>query len=167
MLFLIWLINPPTGEVNGGNIMNDTQCGSFPDLVCSDCGEKGCSFKHWGHLVLRGKFGKFCHFCFEQRQEWVKKGGVPLPFGVQPPGVPEEFANRALRVITENKTVYYLGLTKKKDERIIVSQNGKKFPYIRSRVMRLKIGERFVFRIFEDHDCGLFYTFPVARIELC
>ncbi|HUT96195.1 MAG TPA: hypothetical protein VMW82_01335 [Candidatus Paceibacterota bacterium] len=149
--------------------LNDTSYGSFLYAVCSDCGDKGCSFSHWGILLPKGKIGKFCHFCWDNRLEKRKHGEIRLALGIQPPGIPEIFHGCCLWVLTEDKMLYQLRpVNGGKNEVFIVSVNRKESNYeIRARVMRLQIGERFVFRIREDKDNGLFYTFPVAMIKPC
>lgn len=145
--------------------MADTMRGNFPDLICSDCGEKSCTFKHWGPLVPKGQIGSFCCFCWSERQDRASRGEDPLPFGVQPPGIPEEFANRALEVITKSKSVYYLYLTGEKDERVVSRDRGG-LSFTRARVLCLEISKRIIFKPRDDKDpSGLWFSTPVESIK--
>jgi hypothetical protein len=148
--------------------MNDTFCGNFLHAVCSDCGEKGCSYKHWGLLVPKGKLGQFCHFCWSQRMERkMRHGETRLPLGIRPPGIPEKFSGQGFKVTTKDKTIYRLrSVNVGNNEVVIVSVNGKEsFSKIWAKVMRLRIKEGFVFRLDEDRDNGLFFAPLVVRIE--
>lgn len=65
-----------------------TLVGMFPEACCSDCGEKGCSYEHWGNLILSGEVvGHLCPSCFEQREKQAKSGRPPLPLGIKFPGI--------------------------------------------------------------------------------
>ena len=60
----------------GYNHMADTILGDFPDSICSDCGKKGCTYKHWGPLAPDGK--SFCLECWHKRVDYYNKYGKPL-----------------------------------------------------------------------------------------
>jgi len=134
-------------------------------FVCSDCGEIGFTFEHQKELVPRGKTGSFCGFCWRERQKRYEKRLDPLPLGVQPPGIPEEFANHALEVTTVNKSVYRLDLTGEKNERI-VSRIEKSLSFTKARAMYLKIGKGIVLKPRDgDNNLDLLFTSPVVEIK--
>ncbi|HXK31977.1 MAG TPA: hypothetical protein VJ378_00675 [Candidatus Paceibacterota bacterium] len=144
--------------------MADTQRGGLEDVNCSDCGEKGCVFKHWGDLVPEGKIGYFCWFCWKVRDEASGRGGTPKPLGVQPPGIPEEFLDKKVKVTTESGSIYELDLTDNKQERI-VSCNRRKLHFSRTRVICLTIGNSLFLRPRDGSIADLWWTSPVISIE--
>lgn len=149
--------------------MADTTRGDFRDLICSDCGEKGCTFRHWGPLVPKGEIGSFCWFCWEQRQERAERGEAPLLFGVQPPGIPAEFANHTISVETESKALYFLRLTRKKDERIIWRERSGISSFLHfnmARVMHLEIGKILMLKPRCSEDTNLWSSTPVVSIKI-
>jgi len=139
--------------------MADTARGSFPDEICLDCGELGCSFKHWGSLVPDGKLGYFCLFCFFRRE---KMGAVPL--GAKPPGIPDEFTGKDLEVVTQ-KSAYSLTLCDQPEERNVSSNEQVELGFSRARVMSLIIGESLFLKPRDCKDFDLFRTTPVVLIK--
>ena len=144
--------------------MPDTMCGDFQDLICSDCGEKGCMLEHWGKLVPKGTKALLCGFCWEEREWRNREGKEPFPLGVQPPGIPEDLKNYSLMVTTASKSIYHLGLTEDKNERF-VSRNIGGITFSRARVMCLKIGERLVLKPRDGKDLSLLVTTLVDKIK--
>ena len=61
--------------------MADTIRGDSPKTKCSDCGEKGTVFRHWGPLVPSGVVGDFCIECWGTRQDHYLDHGIPKPIG--------------------------------------------------------------------------------------
>jgi len=59
--------------------MADTVLGEMPEATCSDCGTKGCVYRHWGPLVPRGKVGQFCIECWRKRVDHYNRHGSALP----------------------------------------------------------------------------------------
>lgn len=98
--------------------MADTTRGSFTE-PCSDCGEIGSFIRHTGRLVPEGTVGYFCPFCWEQRTIVGDKGEPPKPLGVKPPGVPKEFTDKAVKVITQSGSVYQLGVPNEQGDRTV------------------------------------------------
>lgn len=140
--------------------MPDTIRGDFPDTICSDCGEKGCVFRHWGPLVPEGKVGDFCGYCWTRRD----KLGMRVPLGFQPPGIPEEFINKNLKVFTESGAIYRLILTENDGERIVSKENAE-LSFTRARVMELKTGEPLWLKPHDDQDLSSWWcTTPVVRV---
>jgi len=140
--------------------MADTIRGDFPDKKCSDCGETGCCFKHWGSLIPDGEIGFFCPFCFSVRS----KSGKPIPLGVKPPGIPVDFLSKDIKVITQSGSVYMLKLSGKSEERI-VSCKGKKLDFSRARVISLVVGESLFLKSRDSEKVNLWQTSTVASIE--
>lgn len=143
--------------------MPDTRRGNFQDVECSDCGEKGCTFQHWGPLVPKEKLGSFCWFCWTERDEAYKRGENPKSLGIQPPGIPEEFLNKKIEVTTESGSVYELALTEKEQERI-VSCNRRKLHFTRARVICLAIGKSLFLKPRDGSVSDLWWTSPVVSI---
>ena len=139
--------------------MADTMLGDFPELICSDCGEKGCIYKHWGPLVPKGEIGTFCSFCWGVRD----KRGDRHPLGVQPPGIPEEFTGRNLEVTTESGSIYLLNRTAEKDECSVSRQED--LPFSTARVLCLCVGESLAFKM-RDGDQGCWFSRPVTKIRV-
>jgi hypothetical protein len=149
--------------------MPDTIIGDFKNLVCSDCGEKGCTFKHWGPLVPKREIGSFCTFCWNRRREQRVDGEDPLPLGIQPPGIPAEFANNTISVETESKALYFLRLTGKKDERIIWRERSGISSFLHfnmARVMHLEIGKILMLKPRCSEDTNLWSSTPVVNIKI-
>lgn len=128
--------------------MVDTLRGDFPEKKCSDCGILGCDFKHWGSMVPKGKEGYFCWFCWNERVDGKTKTKTVKPLGAKPPGVSEEFLNKAITVITETGSVYKFGLPDKKGMRT-VSHNEEELEFERCDILCLIVGRRIYFR---PHD---------------
>lgn len=143
--------------------MPDTCRGDFPDVQCSDCGEMGCNFKHWGPLVPKNSLGNFCGFCWTERYEAGKINEKPEPLGVQPPGIPQEFLNKKVRVETKSGSVYELTPTDKENE-VGVLRNSKNIGFTKARVMCLSIGKNLFLKPRDGDDLSLWYTTPVVSI---
>jgi len=146
--------------------MADTVRGDFPDEICSDCGEQGCAFRHWGRLVPEGKVGHFCAFCWNERMDSSERGEPPKPLGVKPPGVPEEFLDKAVRVTTKSGSVYTISKPIKEKERLI-SCSSRKLEFTRGRVLCLRVGKTLWIkpRDSKDPELHLWATSLVVSIE--
>lgn len=144
--------------------MPDTARGNFKDEKCSDCGEIGCAFQHWGDLVPAGEFGSFCVFCWQERIEDRDRGKTPKPLGVQPPGIPQEFLGGKIRVFTKSGSVYELVPTGIDNERV-VSCDRRKLHFSVARAMRLEVGKSLWLKPRDGGVSDLWYTSPVVRIE--
>lgn len=144
--------------------MADTARGDFQDVVCSDCGEKGCAFVHNGPLVPVGTSGHFCWFCWLNRQEWFEDHDSCLPLGNQPPGIPEEFSSDITEVKTESGSTYFLFKTCRENERIVFKA-GKELDFRRARVICLRIGKGLWLRPRDSDDHDLFCTHLVTEIN--
>jgi len=139
--------------------MADTTRGDFPEAICSDCGKKGCCFKHWGPRVPNGKLGSFCWFCWGGRQTF--NSGKPL--GQKPPG-PEGLGSCQLEVITTSGSVYILGEPNEKGLRDI---SGKEGFIGLCEILLLRKGEPFHFwEVNPENDIsrGGWSTSPVIEI---
>lgn len=146
--------------------MVDTERGNFPDTPCSDCGETGTAFRHWGTLVPEGTTGNFCMFCWDQRHEAEKRGEPPKPLGVKPPGVPKEFDDRAIKVTTQSGSIYEFSKPNEKKERT-VSCAAKNMGFSTCRILCLIIGESLWIKPLNGKDPGLhlWTTSSVVSIE--
>lgn len=142
--------------------MPDTIRGYFPDVPCSDCGEIGSSFNHWGPLVPKGAVGSFCMFCWTERCE--SKGDQPKPLGVQSPGIPQEFLNKKLKVMTESGSMYELTPTGKTNE-VFVLRNFEKVSFVKARVLCLAVGKQLFLKPRDGDDFNVWYTTPVVSVE--
>lgn len=119
--------------------MADTSRGSFME-PCSDCGEIGSFIRHTGSLVPEGEVGYFCPFCWEQRLTAGDRGKLPEPLGIKPPGIPKEFANKALTVMTRTGSVYKLGVPNERGERSIFCET-RNVGFDTCKVLSLSIGK--------------------------
>ena len=144
--------------------MADTLRGDFQDKKCSDCGEMGCCFQHWGPLVPNGKTGSFCGFCWTERINANDRGENPKPLGAQPPGIPEEFLNKKIRLTTKSGSIYELDLTEVNSERTI-SCDRRKLHFTRARVICLAIGKSLFLKPRDGRDSDLWWTSSVVSIE--
>ncbi|MCL5733908.1 MAG: hypothetical protein M1334_04665 [Patescibacteria group bacterium] len=144
--------------------MPDTCLGDFPDIRCSDCGEIGSEFKHWGPLVPDNKHGNFCAFCWVERDKSYRKGEKPKPLGVQPPGIPQEFSNKKIRVKTQSGAVYELTPAGKPNE-ISVLRDSKNIGFKRARVLCLSVGKVMFLKPRDGSDLSLWRTTPVVSVE--
>jgi len=59
--------------------MPDTIRGNFTDVFCSDCGKKGCTFYHFGPLVLKGDRRFLCVNCANKRRVYYNQHGEAMP----------------------------------------------------------------------------------------
>ena len=137
--------------------MPDTMRESLKNAICSDCGERGCSYKYWGPMVPREEEVKLCWFCFEVRRKAYVKGESPKPLGAQPPGIPYKFIYKKVQVVTEDKSIYGLDLTERTNERII-SCNGKELYFTQARVICLEIGRDLVLKPRDGSNFDLWCT---------
>ena len=144
--------------------MADTIKGDFPDAKCSDCGEMGCTFKHWGPLVPKNTVGSFCLFCWRERNDSNKEGKEPKPLGIQPPGIPQEFLNKKLKVKTESGSVYELTPTDNIDE-LLVLCDSKNTGFTKARVLNLSIGKSLFLKPRDGDNLSLWYTTPIISVE--
>lgn len=63
-------------------LVPDTEIGSFPEIVCSDCGKKGGVVRiHWGPLVPPNTTGFFDAPCWLTRVEDFCLGNETRPLG--------------------------------------------------------------------------------------
>ncbi|MDO8436268.1 MAG: hypothetical protein Q7S82_02705 [bacterium] len=145
--------------------MHDTLRGNFRDKKCSDCDEMGCLFQHRGLLVLDDKLGSFCEFCWTERNEAYYRGEEPKPLGVKPPGIPEEFLDRRVKVTTKSGSIYELDLTEMANERIISCDRRKLHP-TRVKVICLRIGKSLFLKPRDGSNFDLWWTSPVVSIEV-
>ena len=142
--------------------MADTVKGDFSDQKCSDCGELGCCFKHWGELVPPGEIGFFCAFCLPARD----KLGDPASLGVKPPGIPVELSVKdVIKVTTHSGSVYKLSLLPDSTEERIVSCEQKELGFSRARVISLVKGESLFLKPRDSEDLSLWQTSTVDSIE--
>lgn len=145
-------------------IMPDTQRGDFHDVRCSDCGEMGSNFSHWGPLVPKGTVGNLCLFCWTERYEAVNtRGDKPRPLGVKPPGIPQNFLNKKIRVETKSGSVYILTPADKKNE-VEVSCDSRNTGFTKARVMCLSVGKSLFLKPRDGDDLGLWQTTPIVSI---
>lgn len=132
--------------------MGDTVRGDFSDKICSDCGEKGCVFKHRsddGALMKKGAFANFCVFCWVERNEAYSRGEEPKPLGIKPPGIPAEISGKSLIVTTADGSVYVLRLTENHQE-VIVCCEANNLRFIRVKVLRLTLGGDLWLRMLDE-----------------
>jgi len=144
--------------------MPDTARADFADAICSDCGIKGCTIRHWGDAVLPGEIGYFCEFCWQQRSEAADRGEVPKPLGVKPPSVPEELLGKSFSVTTASGSVYELSPSEN-GEIWLISRRRRPLPFKEVQTFLLKVGQPFYLRYREDDEWYLFRTTPVVSIE--
>ncbi len=146
--------------------MVDTIQGDFADKNCSDCGEKGCIFEHWGNLVPKEKTGFFCGFCWQERNNCFERGEAPKPLGVKLPGVPEEFSDMPIRASTKNGSIYKFSKPNEKGERK-VSCATKTLDFTSCKIICLRVGREIFFRALDssDPDLHAWITSPVVSIK--
>jgi len=153
----------------------DTRIRAYTDqsLVCSDCGETSVDFSHNGPLLPKGsqkspdEWKDFCAFCWNQRQKRRDEGKPSLPLGVRPPGVPNEFLNKAMRAKTESGSVYEFGIPDKEGVRT-VSNTKRKLDYTKCKIFLANVGESMWLRIVDDPEkdsSHLVRTTAVKSIE--
>lgn len=144
--------------------MADTIRGNFSDQTCSDCGEKGCVFKHWGSLVPPGVIGYFCAFCMNVR---AKAEGPPSSLGVKPPGIPDDLSDKeVIKVTTQSGSVYELRLMVSEKNEWLVSCEARDLLLDVCRVMSLVEGQNMALKFRKKEDINLFLTSPVVKIEV-
>lgn len=146
--------------------MPDTKRGNFPDKPCSDCKEMGTIFEHWGPLVPDGQRGSFCDFCWSRRQDRRERGEAPLPLGVKPPGVPEEFSGKAIKVTTQSGSVYNFSTTEKEGARTVYCDK-RQLTFSKCRIICLIPNESMYLKPLNssDPDTHGWWTTPVVSIE--
>lgn len=159
---------------NRGEKMPDTMRGYRPNERCSDCGEMGTTFKHWGDLLPKGLGGDitravyFCTFCWNQRLERQEKGEPQLPLGVKPPGVLEGFANESIEVRTSSGSIYAFGKPDEKGERTVsrISTTGA-IDFTRCKIICAVSEKRLWLRPLDskDPDLHMWVDAPVISIE--
>jgi len=145
--------------------MPDTERADFADEICNDCGIKGCAICHWGDLVPPERIGHFCEFCWSQRVEAGKKGEPPKHLGVKPPGIPEEFSNKAIVVTTESGSVYEMSRTDDGNNVRNIYCARRTLPFSKAEVLCLAVGAGIWLRYPDGDTYELFYTTPVVSIE--
>ena len=140
--------------------MADSVRADFPDEKCSDCGEMGCCFKHWGPLVPEGKIGFFCSFCFSERGKLAEA----VPLGIEPPGIPKEFLGRNIEVTTKSGSVYRLNVSDKTNEHLVFCKQ-RKLHFSQARVICLTVGRSLFLKPRICEDVNLFQTLTVVSIK--
>ncbi|MFA4998794.1 MAG: hypothetical protein WC514_02130 [Candidatus Paceibacterota bacterium] len=140
--------------------MAGTRVGDSRKAVCDDCGEKGFTFFHDGHLVPEGVSGHFCSFCLLVRGERALKGQAPLPLGVKPPGIPEELRDKAIKVTIKDGSVCTLSSVDGSDRRDVSYNGGLSFRG--AKVMDLSVGRGFFLKL---PDNSTFLSSPVVSME--
>lgn len=144
--------------------MADTLRGDFSSTVCSDCGEMGCSYKHWGSLVPENENGSFCCFCWLKRYKYHLEHNESLPLGVKPPGIPEEFQGKVLTVITESGSVYFLRPLDGKNE-VSVCRRENSLNFSLARVLCLAYGQQLVLKPRDGDSPSLWFSRSVETIS--
>lgn len=144
--------------------MADTKRGYFPEETCSDCGVKGCSFIHNGELVPKGALGKFCFECWTVRLIDFDETRIAKPFGTVWRLVPQEFADRTIRIQTKSGAIYMLGKPLKETISLVTSiqkqlalhrpvlKEGTKLPFTHAAIMLLRIGESMFLTYFNKEE---------------
>jgi len=143
----------------------DTKRGWMPEKVCSDCGCVGCSWGSRSPEIVQeadpeGPFINFCAFCYGQRQERAADGLVPLPLGVKPPGVPEEFSGREITVVTKNGSEYHFGPPGDDGVRS-VSCETRDIGFDKCKILLVEKGEPLWFR---GTDRAIWTTSPIISV---
>lgn len=138
--------------------MADTILGWMPDKKCDDCGELGISYRHWGDLAPAGPEGSekpvifLCKFCWGQRYERRERGEkIPLAAGVKPPGVPEEFLNKAIRIKTESGSIYEFSVPDKEGVRT-VSNVARQINYTKCKILFAALKKNMWIRVVDDPE---------------
>ena len=63
--------------------MADTILGEFTEMNCSDCGKKGCTYRHWGPLAPAGTVMTVCIACWNDRVTYYEQHGTAKPVASQ------------------------------------------------------------------------------------
>lgn len=108
----------------------------------------------------------FCVFCYNERSNRSDRGEPPRPLGVEPPGVPEEFLNEAIKITTKSGSVYTLSAPMKENVRLI-SRATKTLDFTKGRVICLRLGRSLWMKPRDGEDSELWATSPVVSIEKC
>jgi len=143
--------------------MADTQRGNFSEKLCSDCGETEAVFRHTGRLVPKGTIGFFCMYCWNERMVVVDRGDPPKPLGVKPPGEPKEFADRTIKVTTQNGSVYEFSTPGKKGERNVFC-GARDIGFDCCKILSLSLGKDLWLKSFDGENL-LWATSRVVLIE--
>jgi len=148
--------------------MADTKRGDFPELICSDCGRKGCSFVHFGDLVPEGEVGNFCFACWLARDTDFGETGVVKPLGTLWRLVPKEFADKEIKVKTESGSTYILRAPMRGNKfqyRTVLRENNE-LPFNAAAILLLRIGKSMCLNTYRgDISERLWITSPVVSIE--
>ncbi len=148
----------------------DTRLGWKAEEVCADCGVIGCS---WGtrqsNLVpgaqdIEGAFISLCVFCYSQRRKRREEGKPPLPLGLKPPGVPEQFLEQKITVITQSGSNYNFGLPDKEGLREVSCEN-RNLGFSKCQILLLEKGNSLWLRgVDVDPKDAHWQTSPVTSI---
>jgi len=124
----------------------DTRLGWRAEEVCADCGFAGCDIgTRQSDLVpgaqdTEGPFIPLCVFCYNQRQKRNEEGKPPLPLGVKPPGVPKQFLQRPITVVTQSGSEYKLGPPDKDGIRIVFCET-RELGFSKCKILLIEEGE--------------------------
>ncbi|MFH1582183.1 MAG: hypothetical protein ABIA08_00235 [bacterium] len=144
--------------------MVDTKRGYFPEMMCSDCGVKGCSFIHNGDTVPEGTLGCFCSECWTARVIDFNETGITKPLGTVWRLMPQEFVDKAIRVQTGSGAVYMLGEPLKETSSLVtpiqkqlalhrtVLKEGINLSFTHAAIMLLRIGESMFLTYFNKEE---------------
>ncbi|KPJ71350.1 hypothetical protein AMJ50_02570 [Parcubacteria bacterium DG_74_3] len=148
----------------------DTRLGWRAEEVCADCGVAGCNMAtRQSSLVpgaqdTEGPFIPLCVFCYDRRAKRKEEGKHPLPLGVKPPGVPEQFLKKAITVITQSGSEYKFELPEEDGTRT-VSCETRDIGFKKCKILLLKKGESLCFRgVDVDPREAYWQTSPVSSI---
>ncbi len=144
--------------------MADTKRGYFPEMLCDDCGFKGCSFIYYGEMVPQNISGHFCFECWIARMVDFDETGIAKPLGAVWRLVPQEFVDKAIRVQTESGAVYMLGEPLEKTSSLVaplqkqlalhrpVFKEGTDLPFTYAAIMLLRTGKTMLLNYFSQEE---------------
>ena len=148
----------------------DTRRGWDPKKICADCGVEGCSWSSRNSRIVpgagdtEGPFASFCIFCYSQRSKRNKQDVSPLPLGVKPPGVPLEFIEQEITVITQSGSEYNFGLPEQESPRE-VSCKTRDLGFSKCEILLLEKGQPIWLRGADvDPKDAYWQTSPVTSI---
>ena len=144
--------------------MADTKRGYFPEMICSDCGVKGCSFIHWGDMLPNDVLGRFCSECWTARFVDFDETGIAKPLGTVWRIVPQEFVDKAITVRTESGAIYILGEPLGKKSALVtplqkqlalhrpVIKQGESLPFDYAAIMLLRLSNSMFLSYFSQEE---------------
>ena len=144
--------------------MADTKRGYFTEMICSDCGVKGCSFIHWGEMLPAGTMGCFCFECWIIRLTDFDETRERKPLGVIWRLVPQEFIDKAIMVRTRSGAVYMLGKPLNKTSFLVtplqkqlalhrpVVKKGESLSFDYAAIMLLRMGKSMLLSYFSEEE---------------